>query len=52
MERGIYSTNTEIKEGPNTCVIGEPTRTMDIEKAEKTRMTFGAMDIEKRETPE
>ena len=25
-----------------------PARTMDIEKAEKTRMTFGTMDIEKR----
>ena len=29
-------------------VIGDPTWTMDIEKAEKTRMPFGAMDIEKR----
>ena len=32
----------------DTGVIGAPTRTMDIEKAEKTRMTFGTMDIEKR----
>ena len=29
-------------------VIGDHTRTMEIEKGEKTRMTFGAMDIEKR----
>ena len=36
--------------GPHdTGVIGDPTRTMDIEKAEKTRMTFGAMDIDKGE---
>ena len=37
-----------MRQAPHDAGVIAPARTMDIEKAEKTRMTFGAMDIEKR----